>query len=165
MKYIYVLFLILIVSLSSCKDEEIITCEDENKNYQFFSNHAGKVWYRSLAVYEYYYRINQDSFDEYSADDQCANYSVADCEYNMPVGGIHLDNKNKYSQTLIEDQPNFISFRIESVSLEDNYSGVMSYSINDTGDTLTWSLEDNLSFDKGMWFVKSNAPFPNIICD
>ena len=41
----------------------------------------------------------------------------------------------------------------------------MSYSMNDTGDTLTWSLDDSLSFDKGMWFIKSNVPFPNVTCD
>ena len=77
----------------------------------------------------------------------------------------YTDGSKKYSQTLINDEQNFISFRIESVSPAGNYNGTISYSVNDTGDTLTWSLKDNTSFDKGMVLAKTNASFPSVKCD
>tara|TARA_Y100000816_G_scaffold289716_1_gene276744 strand:+ start:1136 stop:1624 length:489 start_codon:yes stop_codon:yes gene_type:complete len=162
MKKISLFFLSLMVFLSSCEDEKILTCQEENKDYQFFSKHSGTVWYRNLGPYEFYYRINQNSFDDYNID-KCFNYPAANCEYNNRGGtasGMYFEGE-KYTQELLADEPNFISFKLES----GNYTGIMSYSMNDNGDTLTWSLDDSLSFDKGMWFIKSNVPFPNVTCD
>tara|TARA_B100000131_G_C17865141_1_gene511795 strand:- start:147 stop:650 length:504 start_codon:yes stop_codon:yes gene_type:complete len=167
MKKLSLIFLSLLIFLSSCEDEEILdeetlTCQDEDKSYKFFSKHSGTVWYRNLGVYEFYYRINQDSFDDYYID-KCFNYPAADCEYDNKGGtasGMYFEGE-KYTQELLADEDDFISFKLESGS----YIGIMSYSMNDTGDTLTFSLDDNLSFDKGMWFTKSNVPFPNVTCD
>ncbi len=103
-----------------------------------------------------------DSFDDHYID-KCFNYPAADCEYDNKGGtasGMYFEGE-KYTQELLADEDDFISFKLESGS----YIGIMSYSMNDTGDTLTFSLDDNLSFDKGMWFTKSNVPFPNVTCD
>ena len=162
MRKISILFFALVASFLSCKDEEISTCEDINKNYEFFSKHSGTVWYRNLGGAEFYYRINQDNFDDYYID-KCFNYPSADCEYDNKggtVSGMYFEGE-KYTKKLLADEPNLISFKLESGS----YNGIISYTINDTGDTLTYLLEDNGSFDKGMWLRKSSDPFPNITCE
>lgn len=162
MRKISILFFALVASFLSCKDEEISTCEDINKNYEFFTKHSGTVWYRNLGGAEFYYRINQDNFDDYYID-KCFNYPSADCEYDNKggtVSGMYFEGE-KYTKKLLADEPNLISFKLES----DSYNGIISYTINDTGDTLTYLLEDNGSFDKGMWLRKSSDPFPNITCE
>ena len=162
MRKISILFFALVASFLSCKDEEISTCEDINKNYEFFTKHSGTVWYRNLGGAEFYYRINQDNFDDYYID-KCFNYPSADCEYDNKggtVSGMYFEGE-KYTKKLLADEPNLISFKLESGS----YNGIISYTINDTGDTLTYLLEDNGSFDKGMWLRKSSDPFPNITCE
>ena len=162
MRKISILFFALVASFLSCKDEEISTCEDINKNYEFFTKHSGTVWYRNLGGAEFYYRINQDNFDDYYID-KCFNYPSADCEYDNKggtVSGMYFEGE-KYTKKLLADEPNLISFKLESGS----YNGIISYTVNDTGDTLTYLLEDNGSFDKGMWLRKSSDPFPNITCE
>ena len=162
MKKISILFFTLIASFLSCKDEEISICGDKNKNYAFFSKHSGTVWYTNLGVYEFYYRINQDSFDDYYID-KCFNYPSADCEYDNKggvVSGMFFEGE-KYNKKLLSDEPNSISFKLESGS----YNGIISYTMNDTGDTLTYLLEDNASYDKGMLLTKTSDPFPNTTCE
>ena len=162
MRKISILFFALVASFLSCKDEETSTCEDINKNYEFFTKHSGTVWYRNLGGAEFYYRINQDNFDDYYID-KCFNYPSADCEYDNKggtVSGMYFEGE-KYTKKLLADEPNLISFKLESGS----YNGIISYTMNDTGDTLTYLLEDNGSFDKGMWLRKSSDPFPNITCE
>ena len=134
MRKISILFFALVASLLSCKDEEISTCEDINKNYEFFTKHSGTVWYRNLGGAEFYYRINQDNFDDYYID-KCFNYPSADCEYDKKggtVSGMYFEGE-KYTKKLLADEPNLISFKLES----DSYNGIISYTNNDTGDTLT----------------------------
>lgn len=162
MKKISILFFTLIASFLSCKDEEISICGDKNKNYAFFSKHSGTVWYTNLGGAEFYYRINQDSFDDYYID-KCFNYPSADCEYDNKggvVSGMFFEGE-KYTKKLLLDEPNLISFKLESGS----YNGIISYTMNDTGDTLTYLLEDNVSYDKGMMLTKTSDPFPNITCE
>tara|TARA_A100001015_G_scaffold123589_1_gene136965 strand:- start:819 stop:1262 length:444 start_codon:yes stop_codon:yes gene_type:complete len=144
MKYNIPFFIFSLIIITGCSDEE------ENLSNTFHSTHAGSVW---VTTNYYWYRINEDSEDDYW-DNKCTRYPFADGTYNSSQDGV------QYTQTLLRNESNFISYQIEFIGESSQPDGTFTMSVNSIGTKLTVTTTNNTDFI----FTKVTDSFPGTDC-
>ena len=138
------IFLISLILFTGCGDDE----DSLSNDIDFFSNHAGSIWYTD----GFWLRINNDSSDDYF-DGECINYPVADGTYNNSAGF-------QFNQTIIRNEANFVSWTLQYIG-ETNYTdGTLSYSVDASGNKLTVTYPAG----GGYTYTKVNDTFPGTDC-
>ena len=106
------IFLISLILFTGCGDDE----DSLSNDIDFFSNHAGSIWYTD----GFWLRINNDSSDDYF-DGECINYPVADGTYNNSAGF-------QFNQTIVRNDANFVSWNLQFIGENPDYTdGTLSY--------------------------------------
>tara|TARA_B100000674_G_scaffold410317_1_gene358083 strand:+ start:175 stop:624 length:450 start_codon:yes stop_codon:yes gene_type:complete len=145
MKYNISIFLFALIFFTGCSDE------DESLTNSFHSTHAGTVWFSNSN--NMWWRINMDSDDDYM-NGKCTRYPVADGLYNSAQEGI------QFQQTVLRDEPNFISWQLVYDSQSSTLNGTFTMSINPEGTKLTIKLTTGASFT----YTKVTDTFPGTDC-
>ena len=144
MKYNIPFFIFSLILITGCTDD------DENLSSTFHSTHAGSVW---VTTNNYWFRINEDSEDDYW-DNKCTRYPYGDGTFNSNEDGV------QYTQTLLRDEANFISYQIEYIGESSQPDGTFTMSVNSIGTKLTIKATNNTSFI----FTKVTDSFPGTDC-
>ena len=144
MKHNIPFFIFSLILITGCSDDE------ENLSSTFHSTHAGSVW---VTTNNYWYRINEDSEDDYW-DNKCTRYPYGDGTFNSSQDGV------QYTQTLLRDEANFISYQIEYIGESSQPDGTFTMSVNSIGTKLTIKATNNTSFI----FTKVTDSFPGTDC-
>ena len=144
MKYNIPFFIFSLILITGCTDD------DENLSITFHSTHAGSVW---VTTNNYWFRINEDSEDDYW-DNKCTRYPYGDGTFNSNEDGV------QYTQTLLRDEANFISYQIEYIGESSEPDGTFTMSVNSIGTKLTIKATNNTSFI----FTKVTDSFPGTDC-
>ena len=138
------IFLISLILFVGCGDDE----DSLSNDIDFFSNHAGSIWYES----GYWLRINNDSNDDYF-NGECTNYPVADGTYNNSAG-------YQFNQTIIRNEANFVSWKIDYIKDDSYPDGIASYSVDAGGNKLTATYPSGVAYT----YTKVNDTFPGTDC-
>ena len=147
MNYKISIFLISLILFTGCGDDE----DSLSNDIDFFSNHAGSIWYSSN--YGYWLRINNDSSDDYW-DGNCVRFPVADGTYNNWFGDA------QFNQTIIRNEANFVSWNLQYIGETNNQDGTLSYSVDAGGNKLTVTYPSG----GGYIYTKVNDTFPGTDC-
>ena len=138
------IFLISLILFVGCGDDE----DSLSNDIDFFSNHAGSIWYEG----EYWLRINNDSNDDYF-NGECINYPVADGTYNNSAG-------YQFNQTIVRNEANFVSWNLQYIGETDYVDGTLSYSVDAGGNKLTATYPSGVAYT----YTKVNDTFPGTDC-
>ena len=138
------IFLISLILFVGCGDDE----DSLSNDIDFFSNHAGSIWYEG----GYWLRINNDSSDDYF-DGKCINFPVADGTYNN-YNGI------QFNQTIVRNEANFVSWNLQYIGETDYVDGTLSYSVDAGGNKLTATYPSGVAYT----YTKVNDTFPGTDC-
>ena len=144
MKYNIPLFIFSLIIITGCSDDE------ENLSSTFHSTHAGSVW---VTTNNYWYRINEDGEDDY-LDNKCTRYTYGDGTFNSSQVGV------QYTQTLLRNEANFISYQIEYIGESSQPDGTFTMSVNSIGTKLTVTTTNNTDYI----FTKVTDSFPGTDC-
>ena len=146
MKFNILIFTLFLILFTGCSDDE------ESLSNTFNSTHAGSVW---LNQYNYWFRINVDSEDDYW-EGKCTKYISGNGTFNSTWEGV------QYTQTILRNEANFISYQVEYIGEGDysQYDGTFTMSVNSTGTKLTVKQTDNTEF----LFTKVTDSFPGTDC-
>ena len=139
------IFLISLILFIGCGDDE----DSLSNDIDFFSNHAGSIWYESNG---FWLRINNDSSDDYY-DGECIRFPVADGTYNNWFG-------DQFNQTILRNEANFVSWNLQYIGSSGNDDGTLSYSVDASGNKLTITYPGN----GGFTYTKVNDTFPGTDC-
>tara|TARA_Y100000768_G_scaffold174168_1_gene130422 strand:- start:1059 stop:1502 length:444 start_codon:yes stop_codon:yes gene_type:complete len=139
------IFLISLILFTGCGDNE----DSLSNDIDFFSNHISSVWVTSSF---WWLRINNDSSDEYHAG-ECVKFPVADGIYNDWEG-------YQFNQTIIRNEANFVSWKIDYIKDDSYPDGIASYSVDKSGNKLTYKTTSGAEFV----YTKVNDTFPGTDC-
>ena len=139
------IFLISLILFIGCGDDE----DSLSNDIDFFSNHAGSVWYEANG---FWLRINNDSSDDYF-NEECIRFPVADGTYNNWFG-------DQFNQTILRNEANFVSWNLQYIGSSGNDDGTLSYSVDASGNKLTVTYPG----DGGFTYTKVNDTFPGTDC-